>query len=201
MQGIKMNSGFQGDSYNADRITYTCLGTVVRRDDPDGLCRVRAHIPGLMELTPWARPRGGGSSNEGAASVPPIGADVYIDFINGDQRMPVWQRADYGIVGNKSEVFKEHTDPDIHVFGIGPFRIVLDNRQVDGITKTVRAKLVKEINGTEEDIVWIEISNDNSIQIHADSAIGMDAGAIIDIDAPVVQIKKRKVMNASRPIS
>lgn len=196
-----MNSGFQGDEYNRDRITYTCLGTVVDRNDPQELCRVRASIPGLMELTPWARPRGGGSKNEGSASVPPLGADVYIDFINGDQRMPIWQRADYGIVDEESEVFPEHTDPDVHVFGIGPFRLVIDNRTVEGVTKTVRAKLVKEINGVEEDIVWAEITDDNSLQIHADSAIGLDAGAIIDIDAPTVQIKKRKVMSTTRPIN
>jgi len=191
------NTGFDGDKFVGPKINQLCLGTVVDRDDPQGICRVRVNIPGIMERTPWARPKHGGSKNEGAASVPPLEADVYVQFINGDRRMPVWERADYGIVDNESEVFKEHTEPDIHVFGIGPFRLVVDNRE--NTTRTARAKLVKEINGVEQDVAWIEVNEDNSIQLHADSAIGIDA-TIIDIDAPTVQIKKRKVIPTPKGI-
>lgn len=195
------NSGFHGDDFNSDeRIPWLCMGKVLERNDPEGRCRIRARIPGIMERTPWAIAKGGGSKNEGIASVPPIGADVYITFVNGDQRCPVWERADYGILDDGTENFPEHTDPDVHVVGIGPFRVVVDNRSDGPDSKTARLKLVKKIDGVEEDIVWIEISEDNSIQIHADNAIGIDAGAIVNIDAAVVQILGRKVMNVSRPI-
>lgn len=193
------NTGFDGDKFVGPRINQLCLGTVVDRDDPLGICRIRANIPGIMERTPWARPKHGGSKNEGVASIPPNGADVYIQFINGDRSMPVWERADFGVVNGKSEVFKEHIDPDIHVFGIGPFRLVVDNRTQEGVVKTARAKLVKVINGEEQDIVWIEVNEENSCQVHADSALGFDA-TIIDIDAPVVQIKKRKVIPSPKGI-
>lgn len=196
------NTGFGGDQFDADeKIPYVCLGKVIDRSDPDGLCRLRARIPGVMERSQWARPKGGGSKNEGVASVPPLGADVYITFVNGDPRMPVWERADYGVTENGKEVFAEHTDPDVHVIGLGPFRLVIDNRTSEDVTRFARAKLVKEINGQEEDIAWIEINEDNSIQVYASSAIGIEADAIINIDSPAVQIKGRKVMAVSRPIN
>ncbi len=198
------NTGFETDSFVGDgKIQGLKLGKVVDRNDPDGLCRIRAEIPGLMQRTPWARPRGGGSEKRGKADVPPLGSDVYIQFVNDDPRMPVYDQADYGYVNGKKEVFPEHTDPDVHVFGIGLFRVVLDNRTPSDPDRprTLRIKMVKEVNGSEEDIAWIEFSENNSIQVFAESAIGIEAGAILNIDAPVVQVKNRKVMNISRPIS
>jgi hypothetical protein len=196
------NTGFKGDDFQGAPDHGVYLGTVVDRDDPDGLCRIRARVPGRNERTPWARPRGGGSRYRGKADVPPLGADVYVDYINGDRRMPRYEPADYGIVDGESEVFPEHVDPDVHVFGIGPFRIVIDNREpAEGEARTMRAKLVKEVGGEEQDIAWIEISEDNSIQIYADSAVGIEAGGIVDIDASVVQVKGRKVMGTPRPIN
>lgn len=199
------NTGFKSDEFVGDgKITGLKLGTVIDRNDPDKLCRVRIKIPGLMVKTPWARPRGGGASKRGKADVPPLDSDVFVQFLNDDPRMPVYEPADYGIVNGESEVFPEHTDPDIHVWGLGPFRVVIDNRDPEesNVPKTMRVKLVKKVDGNEEDIAWVEFSEEgNSIQIHADSAIGIDAGAIIDIDAAIVQIKNRKVMNTPRPIN
>jgi hypothetical protein len=196
------NTGFETDSFSGDRIQGLKLGRVVDRGDPRGLCRIRATIPGLMEVTPWARPRGGGSKNRGKADVPPLGADVYVQFLNDDPRMPVYEPADHVYEEGESNVFPEHTDPDIHVFGIGPFRIVIDNRdpEVSGVPRTCRWKMVKEIGGEEQDIVWAELSEENSFYVHADSAVGIEAGAIVDVDASAVQIKKRKVMDTTRPI-
>ena len=199
-----MSSGFEGDRRNqGEKLSLLYMGTVLDRDDPDKRGRIRVRIPGIMERSYWARPKGGGSSNEGAVSVPPLNADVYVQFVNGDPVAPVYERADYGIVNEENETFPEHTDPDVHVFGIGPFRLVLDNRDSDDpdFGKTVRVKLVKTIGGTEEDIAWIELSEDNSIQIFASSAVGIEAGAIVDIDAPTVQIKKRKVGSTTRPVN
>jgi hypothetical protein len=199
-----MGTGFQGDRRNeGEKLPLLYLGTVLERGDPDARGFIRVRIPGIMERSPWASPKGGGSRKEGIVSVPPLGADVYVQFVNGDPRSPVYERADFGVVDGVKEVFPEHADPDIHVIGLGPFRLVVDNReeQGEGFGKTARAKLVKEIGGEEQDIAWIEISEDNSIQIYADSAIGIEAGAIVDIDAPTVQIKKRKVGSTTRPIN
>jgi hypothetical protein len=203
-----MGTGFEGDRRNVgEQLPLLYLGTVIERQDPDDRGRVRVRIPGVMERSPWAIPRGGGSSNEGAVSVPPLNADVFVQFVNGDPDVPVYERADFGVVNEQNETFPEHTDPDIHVFGIGPFRIVVDNRTgEDADSRTVRAKLVKTVvtsgNVTEEqDIAWIEISEENSIHIYASSAVGIEAGAIVDIDAPTVQVKKRKVGSTTRPIN
>jgi hypothetical protein len=194
-------TGFNSDSFEGKKIWGLRLGKVLERGDKQLIGRVRAEIPGLMDRTAWARPKGGGSPNNGGISIPPVGADIYIEFINGEPDQPVWSRADWGIVDGESEVFEEHTDPDVHVFGIGMFRIVVDDREIEGGQKSCRAKLVKVVGGEEQDIVWIEITEGNSLQIHADNAIGLEAGAVIDINAPVVQIKDRKVMANSRPIN
>ena len=196
-----MNTGFESDDFfKSGRLFGLYAGTVVNREDPNNLCRVKVSIPGVMEITNWASPKGSGTKNFGSASVPPLDSDVYVQFINGNPDQPVYEPADFGIVNGESEVFKEHTDPDIHVFGIGPFRAVIDYRNPG--SGTLRIKMVKEINGSEEDISWIEFSElGNSIEIHADSAIGVDSGAIIDIDSSTVQIKERKIMSTTRPIN
>ena len=198
-----MGTGFEGDRRNVgEKLSLLYMGTVLERGDGDLSGRIRVRIPGIMERSYWARPRHGGSKNEGVLSVPPIDADVYVQFVNGDPRAPVYERADFGVVDGEKEAFPEHTDPDIHVLGIGPFRLVLDNRTGGGDEpRSVRAKLVKTVGGEEQDIAWIELTEENSLRIHADSAIGIDAGAIIDIDAPTVQLRGRKLGSTTRPVN
>lgn len=197
------NTGFQGDNRNrSEKLWGLYMGTVLERVDPDSNGRIRVRIPGVMERSYWARPRHGGSKNEGLVSVPPLNADVLVQFVNGDPRMPFYERADYGVVKQDREMFEEHTDPDIHVFGIGPFRLVVDNRTGEGAApRSARAKLVKVVNGEEEDIAWFELTEENSLLIHADSAIGIEAGAIVDINAPSIQLNGRKVMSTTRPVN
>ena len=182
----------------------TYEGTVVERDNPPIPGRIRATIPGEMEITNWAKPDGGGAANWGSVDVPPLGASVYIVFLNGDPQVPIYRPADYGVVDGKPEVFKEHVHPDVHVWGRGPFRLVIDNRdpEATGEPRTARLKLVKEIGGEEQDIAWIEISEENSIQIYADSAVEVKAGALVNVDSDgAVQVKGRKVMPQERPIN
>ena len=176
------------------------IGKVLDNMDPQNLCRIRVQVIGIIDETQWAMPKGGGGRNVGKADVPAIGEDVFVQFVNGDLRMPVWERGDYGIVNGQRESFPEHDHPDVHVFGIGPFRFVIDVRE-SANPKYARLKMVKEINGQEQDISWIEINTDNAVQIYSPSAIGISSDSLIDIDAPTVQIKGRKIMSTNRPVN
>ena len=85
------------------------------------------------------------------------------------------------------------------VFGRGPFRLVVDTREDQSIMKI---KIVKELNGVEEDIVWLELNSEtNSAQLYAANSIGIEAGAVVDITASAVQILGRKVVPSSKPIN
>jgi hypothetical protein len=184
-------------------------GTVVFRVDPMTLGRIKVRVPGLLEPGspeegPWAWPRGaGGSPQWGRNSVPPLDADVLVQFVDGDLDSPIWELGSHGrpiVEGQaRSEAFPEHEHPDIHVWGIGPFRVVLDDRQG---SRSLTIKMIKQIKGQEESTAWIEFNHeDNSLQIHADSALQVAAGALVDIDGPVVQVRGRKVVPSPKPIN
>lgn len=183
-------------------------GTVVKRNDPLNLSRIKINIPGILEpededAGPWAYPKGGGAKNWGRNSVPPFGADVYVQFVNGDIERPVWEPANHGrpIVDGQpqSEAFPEHQDPDIHVFGIGDFRLVIDDREDN---RSATFKFVKVVGGEEQAIAWLEFNYEtNSLQVYATSALEVKADAIVNIDAPTVQIAGRKVTPSSKAIN
>lgn len=185
-------------------------GTVIDRADPERLGRVRVSVAGVVEESAWALPKGGGAELWGRVSVPPTGATVYVQFLSNDIESPVYEPGWYGKpIGEDnaqySEMFPEHVDPDVHVWGAGPFRLVVDLRDpaVTGVPRSARWKLVKEVGGAEQDIVWIEINEDNSAQVHADNSLQIDVGGILDLLGTAgVQVQGRKVMRgSSRPIA
>lgn len=198
-----VNTGFDGDDFGGKRHDGLFMGKVVDRDDPDGDGRIRVQIPGLIEeKSAWARPRGGGYSQWGVVKVPPLEADVYVQFVNGDINRPVYEPADYGTRDGKKEMFPEHESPDIVVAGFGPFRVVVDLRN-DGET-LIPSLVIKQVatlpDGSETDTAWIRFS-ENAIQVRGDAAVQVTSGGITDIDSDGdVQVRRRKVMPASRPI-
>jgi hypothetical protein len=77
------------------------LGFVTRRDDPDGLGRVKVLIPGLFEPeTPnWAEPLGapgGGSAQRGTFDPPAVDATVAVFFHRGDPDRPFYLVGPWG---------------------------------------------------------------------------------------------------------
>ena len=71
------------DKMPAQKYPFLYEGEVTRRDDPDGLGRIKVRIPGVVEPeTPsWAFPigsQGGGWAQHGSWEPPPIGANVNV---------------------------------------------------------------------------------------------------------------------------
>ena len=192
----------------SDNLLGIYAGVVTKRDDPERLCRIKVRIPAILEPQsegdgPWAYPKSGGSAQWGKNSVPPLGAAVFVQFINGDIEKPIWEPGWHGkplVDGQvKSEAFPEHQDPDIHVFGIGPFRLVIDDREGQ---RSAVFTVVKEVNGTEESMASLEFNyEDNSVILSCESALGLKSGAIIDMDAITVQVAGRKITPSNKPIN
>lgn len=152
------------------------IGTVVSRDDPEGLARVRVRIPGLIEEhSAWAWPMGigGGSRNIGIHFVPEVGAEVAVFFHLGDVDHPYYLAAQWGAPGGVSEIPVPATDhgPDLRVVASKRWRIVMDDREgqevlrmedkeggcrveIDGVTQRARVfgvvSLVLDSVGTVE---------------------------------------------------
>ena len=91
------------------RYPYLYEGEVTRRDDPDGLGRVKVLIPGIVEPeTPnWAWPMGspgGGSAQRGTFEPPAIGATVMVQFKLGELDYPYYLIGPWGEPGGTSDV-------------------------------------------------------------------------------------------------
>lgn len=68
-------------------------GIVQDNDDPEGLGRVRALVPGVLgeQVSPWALPCAPNAGpGVGLHAVPPPGAGVWIEFEGGDPGLPIW---------------------------------------------------------------------------------------------------------------
>jgi hypothetical protein len=77
----------------ADVLTGRFRGTVVDNHDPLRLGRLRALVPGALGNTPsgWALPSAPyAGSSVGLFTVPPQGANVWVEFEEGDPDRPVW---------------------------------------------------------------------------------------------------------------
>jgi hypothetical protein len=76
-------------------------GVVTDVDDPLQLGRLRAKVPAVLGEdveTGWALPcaPSGGGRNHGLLFVPPVGATVWLEFLDGDVTRPVWSGAFWG---------------------------------------------------------------------------------------------------------
>ncbi len=69
-------------------------GFVVDNDDPDNRARVTLAVPSILgdEVTLWAEPclPFGGLSDQGFFLVPEAGAQVWVEFEEGNVSKPIW---------------------------------------------------------------------------------------------------------------
>jgi uncharacterized protein involved in type VI secretion and phage assembly len=91
--------------------------------------------------TPYAGPK------LGWYAMPPIGANVWIEFEGGDANYPIWAGCFWGA----DEVPPDAADPDIKVFQTEKMKLVLDDKavQLSALVETDngRMSLVMDKNG------------------------------------------------------
>lgn len=84
------------------------IGRVTRRDDPDGLGRVKVEIPGVAEPeSTWAwplGPGGGGSAQRGDFDPPAVDSTVGVLFNQGEVDEPYYLTGPWGAPGGSSDV-------------------------------------------------------------------------------------------------
>lgn len=184
------------------------LGTVLKREnDPANdpttkfdVCigRLKASIPGMMEETAWALPRGWGGSELWGRNgpVPPVGADVLIQFVNGDPDQPRWEPAHPG----ESEVFPEFVHPDVVVWGDRFLRVSYDMR--DG-QRFFRIAVVKPVGDEERTIIELAMDiENNAARLYAGRALALETGGHLQLSASGdCEIKGRKVMPSGKAIN
>lgn len=166
-------------------------GKVVDNEDPRGLHRIRASIPGLIEKTAWAFPRtmGGGSPQRGGHVVPAVDGDVIIDFLGGDVESPVYTGGWWGEPTDGSEMPTLAKDNKanahkIQVLQIGQYQITVDERGGEG-----KGKLTIEdtING---DGIHMD-GEKGAMEIRASSVLILKADGLVDIVGGQVQLNGR----------
>ncbi|MCD6498224.1 MAG: hypothetical protein J7M25_08020 [Deltaproteobacteria bacterium] len=144
------------------RFTGMYVGDVTRRQDLEGLGRVRVCIPGVLEPhSAWAWPlgtSGGEFKDRGFFAVPEEGADVAVFFNQGDVDAPYYQSVHWGKPDGESEVPEEAQldPPDNRVIATPTFRIELDEPD--------KAKKLKFTNRMTWDFLLFD-AEDNTITL------------------------------------
>jgi len=176
------------DSRDTGRALFdaTYEGSVVNRDDPEGLGRIKVLVPGILEpASDWIRPMAtfGGSKQRGIFAVPKIdpegGANVDVVFLHGDSRYARYVAGPWGRPGGVSDVptQTEGGNPDIVVMRFGNFAMIYDERT--GVEKLTILDVVKNssmvFDGTTGDV---EVSSTGAVKITAAGTIDVEAQGI-----------------------
>jgi len=191
-------SGSDDDIHAHDtRLLGMYVGYVTKRDDPEQLGRVRVCIPGLLEPeSAWAWPlgtAGGGSKDTGFFAVPEVGAEAAILFNQGDVDAPYYLPAHWGKPNGDSEVPEEarKTPPDNRVLATPTFRVELDESKGGRKLKLTNKKTGDSLTFDAED---------NTVTLHATTALTLKAVGAISIEAPLITIAGRVVRPSADPI-
>ena len=86
-------------------------GTVVSNDDPTSRGRLQVTVPNLVENT-WAMPCVPyAGSGVGFFAIPPVGANVWVEFEGGDPDYPIWSGCFWGITRMSRPIRKRRRRP------------------------------------------------------------------------------------------
>ena len=169
-------------------------GYVYDRNDPKGLMRIRAVLPGIDEgdePTGWILPEDSAlGPGKGDANVPDKDAEILVEFINGNPENGRYRRGHWG----EGEVPSEASvsdDGDHKVFDDGVIRVERDERSS---TKGIR---VKHADGT---ILLEYDANTRRMRLAIPTSLDLKVEGELKIEAPAITINDRIVMPKGDPI-
>lgn len=182
---------------------YWYLGTVIDRDDPEGLCRIRAQVGGETADTGWAHPLGLAMGNKrgGGPRVPDKGAPVVVLWMGGDINgqvvyIPGWLFANWVPTGH---VINEDGG-DNFVWQNDKLRIEVDTRDT---TAGLRVTNLDETSGTDTAGTDVAVDVDLATrQVGISAALGIKITSVgaIEITGGSVAINGRPVAPGGKPI-
>jgi hypothetical protein len=171
-------------------------GLVQDNVDPSGKGRVRITIPGLLEPSMFAQVLMLGSPfSSGAFAVPAVGAQVACMFIHGDLTQPI---VIGGVVppqqtgGFRSQLPVADL-PKIETIENEDFVIMLGHRDTDAPYCTIRTRSEPVV------AVTIDIAN-RMVDIKGPSAVKIASDGMIRLEAPVIALGNRTVIQNGKPI-
>lgn len=172
-------------------------GVVTNRDDPKKLGRVKFRIPGLVEPeSAWAWPLtvGGGHKDRGLFFVPKVGAELAVFFHRGNIDRPYYLGANWGQTradGNETPAETQLTPPDNSAISTPTFLIELN--------ETEGSRACRVVNRRNGDFIEFDAER-NTVSLKASTALLIKADGMVNIEAVVVQINGRSVLNSAEPI-
>lgn len=148
-------------------------GKVIDNRDPLNLGRIRAQVPSVLgsEETGWAVPCTPYAGNGvGLFLIPPVDANVWIEFENGNIDFPIWAGCFWGA----GETPKTPATPNVKILKTDIATITLDDTAGSGgvtIETSSGLKIVMDSSG-------IELSNSSSKIKLSQSSVSVNDGAL-----------------------
>jgi uncharacterized protein involved in type VI secretion and phage assembly len=191
-------------------------GFVVDNEDPQGLGRIKLTVPSVLgeATSDWALPAVayGGGADFGTLFVPPVGAQVLAEFLEGDPSAPVWAATFWR---QTSEVPGEYTGPSTKIVKTESGHVLTfedrDGEEQITLHSAADAEMVMDPNGTvsltdsggakvvlnaESSEVLIEDANGNSMLMSSSGISCTDAnGNEIKSSASGIDLKSSAVVN------
>lgn len=178
-------------------------GTVVDRQDPRGLHRVRIHVPGFLERSAWAAPftMGGGAPQRGGHVVPSVGADVVVWFLGGDPERPVYAAANWGLPPAGSEMPVDARDTDqaelVQTMQLGSLVITVDERERDAEAGTGQLfKIEDQVTG---DLLLYDVQEQGWL-LRGSSSVEIEAVGVLRLTGTQIFLNGRLLLNVGGPI-
>ncbi|MCJ9429313.1 phage baseplate assembly protein V [Kordiimonas marina] len=215
-----MNEAFQTIEKSIRKQQTTYYGKyrafVADNDDPDGLGRIKMTIPSVLgeATSDWALPAVayGGGADFGVLWVPPVGAQVLAEFLEGDPSAPVWAAtfwrqasempAEYQ--GPSTKILKTESghlltfedkegEEQITLHSKAEAELVMDKDGGITLTDSAGSKVVLDAAGGQ---IQIEDANGNSMVMSSSGIDCKDAsGNEIKMSGSGVDIKSSAVVN------
>lgn len=161
------------------RIEGLHIGRVTRRDDPDGLGRVRVEIPGLLEPeSDWAWPLGspgGGTAQRGSFRPPAVDSTVGVLFNQGEIDEPYYLTGPWGSPDGESDIPTgaavgtggDLRDRQVAVEEDGEWRLTVDSTTVPGgkrwLLEHISTGLSILLDGDADEIHLVSPASDQAL--------------------------------------
>ena len=133
-------------------------GTVVNHFDPNNRGRIQVMVPEVLgeNTIVWALPCVPYAGNGvGFRMIPPIGANVWVEFEAGNLRDPIWA----GCFWNSGEIAGADIDPSIHFIRTNLCQVRIDDMRGEIVINTQAASIT--LNMVEAKIEAAIITQDS----------------------------------------
>jgi type VI secretion system (T6SS) baseplate-like injector VgrG len=151
-------------------------GVVTNNVDPQNIGRVQVQVPSVPEASGFALPCVPYAGNGvGFLAIPPIGANVWVEFEEGDAARPIWSGGFWG----GGETPPNGASPDVKVIQSRGVRLAFNDQAPGGMTIEVSppassVQMTIKISGTT-----IELQNGAQSIVLTPGSVSVNNGALV----------------------